>query len=138
MPLNYSEEQASSWNLFPHFQVHLQFNLKTLQQNDDTQNFGFVSPSSGLTIALFGFTKNLVPLAWLCLSWRTVVSLLCNVSIGPPSLFVCFLIHVYFFFWPLTAVPPLKQRTIKAMLTVQLPRVNLFPIYCQVRRPDFY
>ena len=23
------------------------------------------------------------------------------------------------------------------MLTVQLPRVNLFPIYCQVRRPDF-
>ena len=67
-----------------------------------------------------------------------MVSLLRNVSIGPLSPFVYFLIHVYFLFWPLTAVPPLKQRTIKAMLTVQLPRINLFPIYCQVRRPDFY
>ena len=65
-----------------------------------------------------------------------MVSPLRKVSTGPLSPFVCFLIY-FISFSSLTAVPALKQRTVKVMLTVELLRVNLFPIF-QVRRPDFY
>ena len=72
-----------------------------------------------------------VPLAWLCLIWKPVVSPVCHVL--SDSWLLLFLT-----FNRRTALKKKNYWSLKAMLTVQLLRVNLFPIYCQVRRPGFY